>query len=126
MKKKRKEKNVVVLIRSAEVLVMNTQNIHFLWRNKKTNLPNTPSYVALWMFQILFALHYHNHHMCLFVVFCLQQTIKPNTVDIMRFTYSTPMGKFQVPVDDTMTQLTVLLSAKSTAPVCIPSMPLGV
>ena len=35
------------------------------------------------------------------------------------------MSNFQVPVDDTITQLTVLLTSPSAAPVCMTMMPLG-
>lgn len=47
-------------------------------------------------------------------------------MDIMRFTFDQPMmGSFQVPVDDTMTQLTVLLTAQSSAPVVMVMLPMG-
>ena len=47
-------------------------------------------------------------------------------MDIMRFTNDKPMmSSFLVPVDDSITQLTVLLTSPNSAPVCMAMMPLG-
>lgn len=57
----------------------------------------------------------------------LKQSVKANTVDILRLYFRRPlMSTLQVPVDDTMTQLTIRLTTPSTAPVAMTKNPMGI
>ena len=64
--------------------------------------------------------------MLLHDVFTFQQSVKANTVDILRLYFRRPMmSTLQVPVDDTMTQLTVRLTTPASLPVVMMKNPMG-